>query len=831
VPWKLIISEKTSQHGRNNPPTKWRDQFLSLKQRVRILKGMTPQSTARFVGLNLLALGLLQAQGGWWDTRFDLPGANGRIQSLVEFRGALYAVGYFTRIAGVKAPGVARWDGTRWVAITPGLNASVGAAVATDNALYFAAFQRQTNQPTGLLRWDGQTWIALGTPPGFRDVLGDPLVANGSDIYAEVFPDTSIGGPYWTLAAAKWDGHAWTVLANTRYVGANSLNGLALAQGDLYASGGLINADPQSNLNLGRLERGAWVPVGGGVGEGLSVFDIASDGLNLFVQGSFRTVDSKPADGYAIWDGGQWIVPSAASRDGSRVVALTSNPGEVLASEMAAANAPGDQYLVRYAGTNRTVLARGDAPGMRLMRRTRDGIYATGEFRDVGGVRTGNLALWTGDHWAPVGPGGFHGFTDEATTLAIAGTNVYAAGAFHYAGSSAANHIARWDGRSWHPLGSGIEGSIAQIAARGTDLFVAGAFTSAGGVVATNVTRWDGAAWSNLGDGLTGRLMAIAVSDSYVWVARGAPSGFVVSRWNGNAWSDIATGAFAYGEILALLATDESVLVGGTFARINGIEVNNIAKWEAGQWHALERGLTGQGPWMPNDYPFTQVRALLRDGSNLYVGGSFTNAGSVPAMNVARWDGTKWSALGDGIPGFGSCLFGSCVYPVTSLAMVQGQLFAGGGYTTGPGTEPQGFLARWNGTSWANAVDEGWTLDQGQPYRYENQLHVWALAARGNDLYLAGNFASIGGIPSYGFGIWHDSAPLTVKAHLRAGHLVLSCAREFQTAVIETTDSLTSPTWSSILDVKFTASQNEPNQVEAELTPSLSPSFYRLRLE
>src|SRR5216117_441654 len=110
-------------------------------------------------------------------------------------------------------------------------------------------------------------------------------MANGSDIYAEVFPDTSTGGPYWTLAAAKWDGNAWSILAMTRYVGANSLNGFTIAQGDLYASGALITTNPQVNLNLGRLADATWMPVGGGVGEGLSVFDIASDGPNLFVQG------------------------------------------------------------------------------------------------------------------------------------------------------------------------------------------------------------------------------------------------------------------------------------------------------------------------------------------------------------------------------------------------------------------------------------------------------------------------------------------------------------------------------------------------------------------
>ena len=45
-----------------------------------------------------------------------------------------------------------------------------------------------------------------------------------------------------------------------------------------------------------------------------------------------------------------------------------------------------------------------------------------------------------------------------------------------------------------------------------------------------------------------------------------------------------------------------------------------------------------------------QVNALAVDGAgNLYAGGCFTTAGGVAANNVAKWDGSAWSALGSGI--------------------------------------------------------------------------------------------------------------------------------------------------------------------------------------
>src|SRR6266702_3336672 len=39
----------------------------------------------RLMLLSLVGLACSTLHGGWWDPRFDLPGANGRIQSLVEF--------------------------------------------------------------------------------------------------------------------------------------------------------------------------------------------------------------------------------------------------------------------------------------------------------------------------------------------------------------------------------------------------------------------------------------------------------------------------------------------------------------------------------------------------------------------------------------------------------------------------------------------------------------------------------------------------------------------------------------------------------------------------
>ncbi len=108
----------------------------------------------------------------------------------------------------------------------------------------------------------------------------------------------------------------------------------------------------------------------------------------------------------------------------------------------------------------------------------------------------------------------------------------------------------------------------------------------------------------------------------------------------------------------------------------------------------------GGGLSHPTLTPSVWAQATFDDGGGpqLYVGGIFTAAGGVPASNIARWDGSAWSALGSGVNGQIEAL---CVFDQDGPGPAQLELYVGGGFTLAGGVTVRN-LARWNGSSWSD---------------------------------------------------------------------------------------------------------------------------------
>jgi len=241
--------------------------------------------------------------------------------------------------------------------------------------------------------------------------------------------------------------------------------------------------------------------------------------------------------------------------------------------------------------------------------------------------------------------------------------------------------------------------------------------------------------------GSSGPIYTIAVSgcnDVYIggrftWLANILANN--VARWDGREWFPLGDGVVSGNNRTATVVTitvdGGDVFVGGAFDSAGSVPARNVARWDGNGWTSLGAGVGSS----PND----TVRAIAVDGNIVYAGGSFGNAGGAPANLIARWDRRNgaWAALGSGLSG------PATIAPrVQALALYGSDLFVGGSFITAGG-QPVDNIARWSpgNNSWS-AVGEG------------PNGTVFALAVSGDDLYAGGIFDEAGGAPAANVALW-----------------------------------------------------------------------------
>jgi hypothetical protein len=462
-----------------------------------------------------------------------------------------------------------------------------------------------------------------------------------------------------------------------------------------------------------------WISLGGYLGADGQVNAALEDGSgNLYIGGSFDTVGNTYAAGVAQWNGSSWSPLGSGLTNGVGALAMSG-------------------------GT----------------------LYASSLFIASGNMVAG-VAQWNGSSWSPL-LWGRSGASGGVGALAVLGTNLYAGGFFTTAGGSAANYIAQWNGSSWSALGQGVNNYVNALAVVGTNLYAAGDFTTAGGSPANCIAQWNGSSWSALGQGVNYEVAALAVSGSTLYAggwftSAGGKATYGIAQWNGSSWSALGSGLRSYPNgpyVYALAVSGGTLYAGGMFTMAGDNPANNIAQWNGSSWSALGSGIVGS-------YPYDYVYALAVSGSTLYVGGSFTNAGGAWANNLARWDGSSWSMPGSGISA--NSLFQGTVY---ALAVSGSTLYAGGNFTMAGG-RPAINIAQWNGSSWSAMGAEftydvyslavmGSTLYAGGWGVYQWNGSSWsllgsgagslgpqvlALAVSGSTLYAGGTFGGASGI-------------------------------------------------------------------------------------
>ena len=304
-----------------------------------------------------------------------------------------------------------------------------------------------------------------------------------------------------------------------------------------------------------------------------------------------------------------------------------------------------------------------------------------------------------------------------------------------------------------YPSPTFYEGAVLALAVyddgHGPALYAGGSFGPSG---ANNyVARWDGWGWTQIGTAMTGGgVRALAVFDDgsgpalYVGGSFTSVAGVAadrIAKWNGTNWSAVGSGP--NGQLVSALhvfddGSGPALYVGGTFSSVGGVSASNIARWNGSSWSALSTCVNAG------------VTALdeFDDGTGaaLFVGGSFTIAGGTTCNRIAKWDGTSWSALGSGMTG--------ATYPgnyVNALRVFDDgsgpALYAGGRFTLAGGVPAAG-IARWDGTTWS-ALGSGTSGTVSALTVFDD--------GSGRALYVGGAFVTAGGLTVNSFAKWGGS--------------------------------------------------------------------------
>src|SRR5690625_4829087 len=125
-----------------------------------------------------------------------------------------------------------------------------------------------------------------------------------------------------------------------------------------------------------------------------------------------------------------------------------------------------------------------------------------------------------------------------------------------------------------------------------------------------------------------------------------------IAKWDGKHWSRVGGGLNGSIEGSSMLVYDDgsgpALYVGGKFtaAGRGRVPANGIARWDGQKWSSLGEGVRGEEAKV-------ETMAAFNDGSGeaLFVGGLFEEAGGIRAENIAKWDGARWHSVGEGLSG------------------------------------------------------------------------------------------------------------------------------------------------------------------------------------
>lgn len=225
--------------------------------------------------------------------------------------------------------------------------------------------------------------------------------------------------------------------------------------------------------------------------------------------------------------------------------------------------------------------------------------------------------------------------------------------------------------------------------------------------------------------------------------------------------------ANANGSIDVITVQGASVYLGGEFTEVDGTPASAIARWNGSRWSALGSGI------VVTPATVERIQAIVEYNGSVYAGGSFSIAGGTAVRNIARWDGQSWSAVGS------SSLVNGGPASVSSMAVYQGKLHVAGRFEFDDGG-PADSIAAWDGQRWSR-VGAGIAIGS-----------VSTLRVFRSELFAGGDFTEAGGIPARNLARWNGSSWAALGAGVEVP-IVRMEASDTQLVAASRGDSLFAP--------------------------------------
>ena len=676
----------------------------------------------------------------------------------------LYAGGSFATAGGQAAPNIAVWRSGSWSGFSNSPDHFVHAIEAItppgEEPVIFTGGAFLFPGPY-LARLEGNAWKPMSNSVmGTVSRLAALTHAGETRLYVGGTFQAVGGGLVPASNVAAWDGEQWHGLGSGVNGEVKCFTMHDSGSGpDIYAGGQFTLGNGLAANRIATLQGGAW-----------STFDTGADGpvyasiahdddgagpnpTSLFVGGGFSAMNGTPTTRLAKWDGSTWSsMGTITGPTGVHSFAVynsqlyiggnffhTPAGGSVIRSL-----AVWDGASLQAVGGSVSPLS-GDVQALRVYDDgTGSRLYAAGKFENMGGAPFTNIARWNGTSWASVGSGvgvvGDYVFALEPHNDG-SGTALYAGGTFMTAGGVQARRVARWRNGVWSAVGVGItNGSeVRALKVFNGSLYAAGSFDDSGGVFVRNIARWTGSSWAGLGNGLNNSALALEIYNDgsgnalYIGGQFATFTGFNspgLVKWTGSTFAPSGAVGGATPHVYGLNTCDTgsgpALVVGGPFTTAGIESVNRISRWTGTVWGGLGTGINGTVSTMTSFDP----DGAGPGSSDLFVAGAFSQAGTVAAANIARWNGASWAPLGAGTS--------QGISAITGFDDGSGPaLYVAGGFTNAGGLAARG-IARWTPAGWSLVGNAELSGSQSQGYT----LAVYNDGS-GPALYLGGSFTSI----------------------------------------------------------------------------------------